>query len=122
MWTAHGIAGGAGEIAPVSDLHYSKTAVLLMIKAKAAVIGTAIDGGGIETQGRFRRFVVIADILIIRHIRSDQDLKGPVMGAMFQHIHLAVLKDDLGIHASQTFRADAYCKIIVSVGSFGHNE
>jgi len=80
--TAHSIAGGTCKVTSVCDLHDGKTAVLLMIEAKSAVIGTAIYGRCVETQGRFGRFVIITDVFIICYIGGDQHFKRTVMRTM----------------------------------------
>src|SRR6185312_5100298 len=53
-----GVTGGAGEIASFGDFDEGETAVLFVIGADAAVIGAAMDGGGMWFPGVFAGLVV----------------------------------------------------------------
>jgi hypothetical protein len=94
----HRVTGRAGKIATVCYLYYAQTAVLLMILAKAAIKRATVVGVGIVAERRFGRFIIITGILVVGDVCSDQYFFAAVLRAVFEHEHLALLEDDLGVH------------------------
>jgi hypothetical protein len=94
--------------------------VLLVICTKAAIVRAAVMHIGIKTQRGFRRFIIIADVLIVFNICGNDYFMKPMLGAGLQHIHLAILKYYFSIYALKAYRAKAEGKVVIGIFSNGH--
>jgi hypothetical protein len=56
---------------------------------------------GIEPQRHFGGLVVIAYSFIVFHIGCQQHFLKAMLRAAFKHIHIVILKHNLGINAAQ---------------------
>lgn len=73
--------------------------MLLMVGAKATVIRTAVMRFCVEFIGRFGRFVVVSNILVVSNIVSNQDFRIAMIRTSFQHEYFFVLKNNFRVNA-----------------------
>src|ERR1700712_2373077 len=95
---AVGEADRAGEIAGVVDLDDGEAAMLLVIRAEAAIPWAAALGPAGVEQGPVAWLQPAADVQPVIRILLDQRLRHAVLGAPFLVEDLAVLADDLRRH------------------------
>jgi|TARA_R110000744_G_scaffold12306_10_gene36628 hypothetical protein len=92
------ITGRATKVAAVRNFNYRKAGMLFMVGAQSAIIRTTIMGFGVKGLGVFGSLVVITYILVIGNIIGNDYLRFSMLPAIFEHIYLFILKDNLGIY------------------------
>jgi hypothetical protein len=80
--TGIGIANWTGEIASVCHFYQGEAAMLFMIGAESAVIGTAIFDRGIEFKRHIPWFNEFQGLFVIINIIGNQHFLMPVSGAV----------------------------------------
>ncbi len=97
-----GETGRAGEVAMLVDLDQCEAAVLLVVRAEAAIIGTALVDPGVEAQWHIARLQEIAAALPVSRVGRDEGLLHAVLMAALQVIDATLLLEDLGRHQRKT--------------------
>ena len=120
MGGTHGVTGRAAQITTVCYFDNGKASVLLMVRAKSAVIRAAEMSFGIETQGHFGRLVIIADLFIIGNVGCDDHFGMAMFGTTLQHVNFPLFEYDFGVDAAQTLGTEALRKVIIGIRSFRH--
>jgi len=110
-----GVTGGAGEIASFGDFDEGETAVLFVIGADAAVIGAAMDGGGMWFPGVFAGLVVIPDVFVIFDIRGDHHFLKAMFLAGLGEIDLTFFEDDLRADLFVANDAETYGMVVIDI-------
>ena len=111
------VARRAGEVAAVGDFQDGEARVLLVVRAQAAVVRAAPRHRRREPARHLARLHVVADAAVVLGVARDEHflLLAAAMPAPLEHVHRAVLQDDLGLHAAQAPRAQAQREIVVGV-------
>jgi hypothetical protein len=114
--TTGGIADRAAEIARIGDLDEGEAGVLLVVGAKAAIVGTAPLDGGVVDHGHFRALDKdFATAAIVIDVVGDEDIFAAVRGAMLKEENLVVLKDDLALELAVAVGTDGESDIVKSI-------
>src|SRR4029077_15596942 len=90
-----GKAGRARQVAVLVDFDQREAAVLLVVRAYAAIVGRALVDPGMELERPIARLQKIAATLPVPRLAGDQRLLDAVLGAALQVIDRAALLDDL---------------------------
>lgn len=101
-----GVADGTGEITAIGDFQQCEATVLLMVGAKAAVIGAAAIDGCVELTRHVAGFDKFLAEFVIFNVIGDQDIFTAMNGAMLVQIDGPVLEDDLGFDFREAFGTD----------------
>ena len=86
----------AGQVAGLVDLQDRQSGVLLVVGAKAAVIGAAKIGAGLGQERPVAGLHPVAGGFPIGQVVADQGLLHPVVTAALEVEDVVVLGDDLG--------------------------
>lgn len=108
---------GNPQVAPVSNFQDSKTAMLLMVGTKSTIKGAAPFYGSMELIRVLGGFIVVPDTFVVLNICGNQHPAHAVLRAALLHPHLTVLKDNLGVDATQAFGAKRSSVIVVDIVS-----
>lgn len=81
--------------------------MLLVVGAKAAIVGASIKSWSIELFWEVARFQKIPAFFVIIDVRCNQIPLNAMFRAMFGHVNLIVLEDHLGLNPPQTMIAKA---------------
>jgi len=93
-----GKANRTSEVARFIHINERKARMLLMIRAKPAIIGAAKLRAGLHLQRPVAGLQVIMAELVVSRVRRNQRLLNPVGFAALQVIDIVILNDDLGRH------------------------
>src|SRR5580700_76119 len=94
------------EIALRSDLDEGDACVLLMFRAEAAVVGTALIRLGSEDArqaGGLAKFMAV----VVSDVRADEVVHAPVLRTLLAEVDPLAADDDLGIDKAAAGRAKA---------------
>jgi hypothetical protein len=119
-WGRTGVTGRTSEVAPVRHFDQGKATVLFMVRANPTIVRAAINAFGVRLFGIFAGFVVIAYLLIILNIGSDQHLLEPVVFTDLDQEYLSFLENDLGAQLPVAFDTQADRVIVVYI--VAHNK
>src|SRR5260370_26381342 len=89
--------------------------MLLVIRAEAAVVGTAIVDFGVVGQRNGGRFVVFAECRVGFRGGVNKCLKRSALWAALAHVNLVVTQKDLSVDDSSALRANATSQFIENV-------
>ena len=123
LGAALGIADGAAQVAVVRDLQQSQAAVLLMVRAEAAVVGAAVLHSGVVPAGLLGHLEEdLPAAAVVVHIVGDEHPLGAVARAALQQVDAALLEHDLGVHPAVASGADGHGRVVeeVRAGGGGH--
>ena len=99
-------AGGTGEVAVLVHLEDREAAVLLVVRAKAAIVGTALVDAGMELERDVAGLQEIAAALPIARLRRDQRFLDTMLGATLEVKDGLALLDDLRGHQHEAGLAE----------------
>src|SRR5260370_3585124 len=89
--------------------------MLLVVRAEAAVVGTAIVDFGAVGQRNGARFVVFAECRVGFRVGVNKCLKRSALWAALPHVNLVVTQKDLSVDDSSAVRANAARQFIENV-------
>src|SRR5216683_5965279 len=89
--------------------------MLLVVRAEAAVVGTAIEDFGAVGQRNGAGFVVFAECRVGFRIGVNECLERPALRTALAHVNLVVAQNYLCIDDLTTVRADAACEFVKDV-------
>lgn len=91
------------------DLNNRKTAMLLMIGAKATIIRTACINAGLEMVGTIPGLYPVKASAVVVRIGRDQCLANPVGSTPLLIKDILALNNNLGRHRRETFVTQRCC-------------
>jgi hypothetical protein len=89
--------------------------MLLMVRADAAIVRAAINSLGMWFSGIFRGFIIIANLLVVLDVVSDEYLLKTVLFAIFSQIYTTILQNNFGIDGPMANIAEAGGVIVIDV-------
>ena len=121
---AVGVADRAAQVAVVADLEQREAGVLLVVGAKAAVVGASPLDGRVVNERHLRGLDEdLAAAAVVVDVVGDEDAFGAVFRAAFEEIDVAVLEDDFGFDFAVAGGADRDGDVVEEVGAgfVGHD-
>ena len=101
MRAAFGIAGGAGQVAPICQFNDGQAGVLFVVRAEATIVRASKMGVGVETLRHFTPFGIVARVAVVFDIGSDEYFFRAVLRTTFEHVNQLALKHNFSIHPTQ---------------------
>src|SRR3954470_22912090 len=94
--------------------------MLLMIRAKPAIIWAPIFDGRIELQRHLPGPQRLPREFVILGVGADEDFLKPMLWAPLVQVDIAVLNDDLGLDLAETGGTQAAGEFVENARSIGH--
>jgi hypothetical protein len=71
--------------------------MLFMIGTQTTIVWTSIMRFCVESIRCLGWFVIVPDVLVVRNIVGDQDLRSAMFGTSFEHVNLLIFEDNLRV-------------------------
>src|SRR6267143_4921224 len=114
-WPGFGKTERAIHVADTVHLNDAEASVLLVVRAEAAVVGTAIVNFGVIGHRNGAGFVVFAKCRVGFCVAVHKSLERPTLRAALAHVNLVVAQKYLSIDDSSAVRANAASQFIENV-------
>jgi hypothetical protein len=99
--TGISIADGTGEIASVCYFYQRETAMLFVVGAKSAIVGTAIFYRGIEFKWHVPWFDKFQGLFVILNVIGNQHFLMSMSGTVLHQVNAIVPKNDFCFYLDQ---------------------